>query len=168
LTCRHTSPRPSRRRVGHSFYRRDGRRTGWWLRLLVALMTLGSLSNLCHAAEALNFYDSWIHQPIVGLSAGAYGNWSEDDKKQAWTLIIQGCVRASFDAGKAVAQQGGSDRQQNEELQTIMIGCVAVHLPEDYPGRERVVGEAMKHYQAATVLGAQFPAPTFDALVKSP
>jgi hypothetical protein len=168
LTRRDISPRPSRRRVGHSFYTRHNHWIGWRPRSLVALVTLGSLSNLCGAAEEFNFYDFWTHQPIAEFPPGPYSGWSEEQRAQAVKLIKLNCTRAGIGATMSIAQQKGSDDQKKEELQTLALACFAAHLPADHPAREKYEREALQHYEAAKALGADLPAPTFDAAVKSP
>jgi hypothetical protein len=130
-------------------------------------LTLGCFAIIVGSAlraadpKPVDFYGALENRPIEGLPAGPYGEWTEDQKSEAFKLIKLSCLRISIAGIMSLVREDASNDQRHEEIQTLAAACIAMHLPSDHPAKKEYQAVAIKHYNAAKAAGSTFPPPAF-------
>jgi hypothetical protein len=100
--------------------------------------------------------------PIAGLPPGTYSQWTETQRKTAFTRIGGFCQYLCVDAyGNASFPNVAAADRAKAEVKVCLGACIVNHLPADFPQLSELKQQLRADYDKAKQLGstARWPLP---------
>jgi hypothetical protein len=98
--------------------------------------------------------------PIMGLPAGNYSQWTDEQKKTAFTKIGGFCQFLCVDTyGNAAFRNKAVADRAKAEAKVCLGTCIIGHLPKDYPQLPALKQQLQADYAMAKQLGSSVPPP---------
>ncbi len=93
--------------------------------------------------------------PITGLPPGAYGQWSEEQKKTAIKRVGGFCEFLCVDSygSTSFPNKAAADRAK-AEAKVCLAACIVNHLPADYPQLSAMKQDLHADFEVAKKLGS--------------
>ncbi len=132
------------------------------LRIAVSLSICAAIFGPWPAANAQERdVNSYIARaPITGLPAGAYNQWSDQERITAHKRIGSFCEYLCVDAyGKGSFPNAQSADRAKAEAKVCLGACILNHLPPDYPAMPQLRQQVSTDYAEAKRLGSTIPWP---------
>ena len=93
--------------------------------------------------------------PITGLPPGAYGQWTEEEKKTAIKRVGGFCEFLCVDSyGNASFPNKAAAERAKAEAKVCLAACIVNHLPPDYPQLNAMKQDLRADFEKAKKLGS--------------
>jgi len=133
-------------------------------RSLFRFMLIGLAAVFCAPAIAqppqaeINAYA--VKAPISGLPKGPYSQWTAKQRQMVFGHIRSFCQFLCMDknANMVFPDRASADRTMAES-KICLGGCIAGHLPADYPGLGEFKQQLRADYDQARKMGSTTPWP---------
>ena len=93
--------------------------------------------------------------PIAGLPPGNFSQWTDEQKKTAFTRIGGFCKFLCVDPyGNTAFPNVAAAERAKAEAKVCLLGCIVSHLPPDYPQLAGMTQDLRAEYDKAKKLGS--------------
>jgi hypothetical protein len=123
----------------------------------LSIMTVFAIMLLIAVAQAkdedVNAYIA--KAPIMGLPPGAYGQWTEEQKKTAIKRVGGFCEFLCVDShGDTTFPSKAAADRAKAEAKVCLAACIVNHLPGDYPQLTAMKQDLRADFEKAKTLGS--------------
>ncbi len=101
-----------------------------------------------------------LKAPISGLPTGPYSQWTAKQRKEVFGRVRSFCQFLCMDKyANMVFPDRASAERTMAESKICLGGCIAGHLPADYPGLDKFKQQLRADHNHARKLGSTTPWP---------
>ncbi len=131
------------------------------VRVLINAAFIACLFGGATKAQSPGEADAYIaNAPIAGVPKGAYSEWTQGEKKTAYTRIGGFCEFLCVDSyGNTSFRNAAAAERAKAEAKVCLEACIVNHLPSDYPRLADLKQQLKLDFGHAQQLGSPIPWP---------